>query len=102
MDNTVIRGASAYHIARGLQQRGYFHFRDIFHFGWEQAKYVLLGESHEQMASLRSEILNVIKGWSVAEMAQVGEEVYGEVLSLRVFPGTKAIIDDHLAQGHEV
>ena len=102
MDNTVIRGASAYHIARGLQQRGYFRFRDIFHFGWEQAKYVLLGESNEQMTSLRAEVLNIIKGWSVAEMAQVGEEVYDEVLSLRIFPGTKAIMDDHLAQGHQV
>src|SRR5690606_33053590 len=102
MDNTVIRGASAYHIARGLQQRGYFRLRDILHFGWEQAKYVLLGETHEQMDSLREEALSIIKGWSVAEMAQVGEEVYDEVLALRIYPGTKAIIDDHLAQGHEV
>lgn len=102
MDNTVIRGASAYHIARGLQQRGYFRFRDIFRFGWEQAKYVLLGESQEQMTNLRAEVLSVIKGWSAAEMAQVGEEVYDEVLSLRIFPGTKAIMDNHIAQGHQV
>lgn len=102
MDNTVIRGASAYHIARGLQQRGYFKFRDVFRFAWEQAKYVLLGETQEQMTNLRAEVLSVIKGWSAAEMAQVGEEVYDEVLALRIFPGTKAIMDDHLAKGHEV
>lgn len=102
MDNTVIRGASAYHIARGLQQRGYFKFRDVFRFAWEQAKYVLLGETQEQITSLRAEVLSVIKGWSAAEMAQVGEEVYDEVLALRIFPGTKAIMDDHLAKGHEV
>lgn len=102
VDNTIVRGASAYHIARGLRERGYFRTRDILHFGWEQFKYQVFGESHEQIADLRAEALSIIKGWSVAEMTAVGEEVYDEVLALRIFPGTKAIIDDHLGQGHEV
>ncbi|MFN3865811.1 MAG: HAD family hydrolase [Demequina sp.] len=102
VDNTIVRGASAYHIARGLQQRGYFRWHDILHFGWEQAKYTLFGESREQLDDLRDEALGVIKGWSGAEMAQVGEEVYDEVLALRIYPGTKAIIDNHRAQGHQV
>ncbi len=102
VDNTIIRGASAYHIARGLQKRGYFSYRDIFRFGWEQAKYNLFGETLEQMDQVREDALSVIKGWSVAEMSQVGEEVYDEVLALRIFPGTKAIIDGHLEQGHQV
>ena len=102
VDNTIIRGASSYHIARGLQQRGYFRSRDLIRFGWEQAKYTLFGETKEQIDDLREEALSIIKGWSVAEMEQVGEEVYDEVLSLRIFPGTKAIIDEHRAQGHQV
>ncbi|WNM24208.1 HAD family hydrolase [Demequina capsici] len=102
VDNTIIRGASAFHIARGLKQRGFFTNRDLFHFAWEQFKYNIFGESKEQMASLRSEALSIVKGWSVAEMNAIGEEVYDEVLALRIFPGTKAIIDEHRAQGHEV
>jgi len=102
VDNTVIRGASAFHIARGLKQRGYFRTRDILRFGWEQLKYLVLGESPEQMKALRTEALSIIKGWSVAEMAQIAEEVYDEILALRVFPGTKALIDEHRAQGHQV
>ncbi|WP_291378042.1 HAD-IB family hydrolase [Demequina sp.] len=102
VDNTIIRGASAFHIARGLKQRGYFRNRDLIRFGWEQLKYVVFGESQEQMTSVRSEALSIIKGWSVAEMAAIGEEVYDEILAMRIFPGTKALIDEHRAQGHEV
>lgn len=102
VDNTVIRGASAFHIARGLKQRGYFRNRDILRFAWEQLKYTILGETPEQMKAVRAEALLIIKGWSVAEMAQIAEEVYDEILAMRVFPGTKALIDEHRAQGHEV
>lgn len=102
VDNTIIRGASAFHIARGLKQRGYFRNRDLIRFGWEQLKYLVFGESPEQMTSVRTEALSIIKGWSVAEMAGIGEEVYDEILAMRIFPGTKALIDEHRAQGHEV
>ncbi len=102
VDNTIIRGASAFHIARGLKQRGFFSSRDMIKFGWEQGKYVLLGETKEQMDNLRTDGVSLVKGWSVAEMAAIGEEVYDEVLALRIFPGTKALLDGHLAQGHEV
>jgi len=102
VDNTVIRGASAFHIARGLKQRGYFRNRDIVRFGWEQLKYLIFGESNEQMETIKAEALSIIKGWSVAQMAQIGEEIYDEVLALRIFPGTKSLIDEHRAQGHQV
>lgn len=102
VDNTVIRGASAFHIARGLWQRDYFSALDILRLGVEQAQYVLFGETQEQMDRVRAHGLSIIKGWSVAEMTAVGEEVYDELLESRVYPGTKEIIDEHLEQGHEV
>lgn len=102
VDNTIIRGASAFHIARALKQRGYFGTRDIIKFGWEQGKYLVLGETEAQMETLRTDGVAIVKGWSVAEMAQIGEEVYDEVLALRIFPGTKKLLDDHLAKGHQV
>lgn len=102
VDNTIIRGASAFHIAQGLRQRGFFRKRDLIRFGWEQLKYLMFGESKEQMSSVRAEALSIIKGWSVAEMATIGEEVYDEIMALRIFPGTKALLDEHRAQGHEV
>ena len=102
VDNTIIRGASAYHIARGLRERGFFTRTDILRFAFEQAKYQLFGESHDQMDAVKAEASRIVKGWSVAEMSTVGEEVWDEVLASRVYSGTKAIIDEHLAKGHEV
>lgn len=102
VDNTVIRGASSYHIARALQRHGFFRTRDIARFAWEQAKYTMLGENREQIDDIREEALSIIKGWSVAEMIAVGEEVYDEILTHRIFPGTKALIDGHLEAGREV
>lgn len=102
VDNTVIRGASAFHIARGLRERGYFRTRDIIRFGWEQAKYLVFGESDEQTEALRNEAMSIVKGWSVAEMTAISEEIYDEILAMRIFPGTKALIDEHRAQGHDV
>lgn len=102
VDNTVVRGASAFHIARGLRRRGYFRVRDIIGFAWEQAKYLIMGETDEQIDRIRNGGLSLMRGWSVAEMTAIGEEIYDEMLALRIFPGTKALIDEHLAQGHEV
>ncbi len=102
VDNTIIRGASAYHIARGLRRRGFFTRRDVIGFAWEQLKYLVFGETKQQMNDLREEALSIIKGWSVAEMTSIAEDVYDEVLALRIFPGTKKILDGHLQQGHEV
>ncbi|WP_082110244.1 HAD family hydrolase [Demequina phytophila] len=102
VDNTVIRGASSFHIARGLWQRDYFSLKDILALFYEQSTYVLFGESKDQMDRIREHGLGIIKGWSVAEMTAVAEEVYDELLASRVYPGTKAIIDEHLALGHEV
>ncbi|WP_062070149.1 HAD family hydrolase [Demequina sediminicola] len=102
VDNTVIRGATSYHLARGLQRHGFFRAHDVLRFAWEQTRYVLLGENRDQINSLREEALSIIKGWTVAEMVAVAEEVYDEVLVSRIFPGTRALIDEHLSAGREV
>jgi HAD superfamily hydrolase (TIGR01490 family) len=102
VDNTIIRGASAYHIARGLHRRGYLRTTAIIRFGWRQLKYNLFGEKAAGIDNIRSEALSIIRGWSVAEMTTIGEEVYDEVLALRIFPATKGLLDAHIARGHEV
>jgi len=102
VDNTIIRGASAYHIARGLHRRGYLRTTAIIRFGWRQMKYTMFGEKAAGIDNIRSEALSIIRGWSVAEMTAIGEEVFDEVLALRIFPATKGLLDAHLARGHEV
>ncbi|MDR2722380.1 MAG: HAD-IB family hydrolase, partial [Cellulomonadaceae bacterium] len=102
VDNTVIRGASAYHLARELYRRKFFGTGDLLRFGIIQAKYLMFGESKKEIDTVRNRALSLIKGRSVAEVVSVGEEVYDTVLGLRIYPGTKKLIDDHLAAGHQV
>jgi HAD superfamily hydrolase (TIGR01490 family) len=102
VDNTVIRGASAYHLARALYQRKFFGTGDLLRFAFIQARYLLFGESKEQIDTVRERALSLIAGRSVAEVTAVGEEVYDTVLELRIFPGTKRLIDEHIAAGDQV
>lgn len=102
LDNTIIRGASAFHLAVGLRRRGFFGTRDLITFGLHQARYLLFGEDLDQIDQVRSRALSIVAGRSVAEMAAIGEEVWDEVLSLRIFPGTQALLTAHLDAGHQV
>src|SRR5690606_5145656 len=102
VDNTIIRGASAFHLGRGLYRRKFFSLWDLITFGVHQARYLIFGENTKQIAEVRHRALSIVAGHSVAEIAAIGEEVYDEVLSLRIFPGTQRVLDKHIAAGHEV
>ena len=54
VDNTIIRGASAFHLARALYQRRFFGTRDLLRFALIQAKYLVFGESRSQIETVRS------------------------------------------------
>jgi HAD superfamily hydrolase (TIGR01490 family) len=102
LDNTIIRGASAFHLAVGLRSRGFFSTWDLVTFAVHQARYLAFGENLHQIAIVRSRALSIVAGHSVAEIAAVGEEIWDEVLSLRIFPGTQALLTEHLEAGHQV
>jgi HAD superfamily hydrolase (TIGR01490 family) len=102
VDNTIIRGASAYHLSRGLREHGYLRNREIFRFAFEQFKYHLFGETKQQMETVTQQAPKFFAGWSAAEIIAIGEEVWDTVLTHRIFPGTKALIESHLERGHEV
>ncbi len=102
VDNTIIRGASAFHLAVGLYRRGFFRRGDIFTFAWHQSRYLLFGENKDQIDDVRNRALSIMTGHSVAEVVAIAEDVYDEVLALRIFPGTQRLLDQHLAAGHQV
>jgi len=102
VDNTIIRGASAFHLARALHKRGFFRYGDVLRAGLHNARYQMFGENRDQIDEIRSRALQIMTGHSVAEVVAIGEEVYDRVLELRIFPGTRKLLDDHLAAGHQV
>src|SRR5690625_1560402 len=87
VDNTIIRGASAFWLAQAMYARGFFTVADIIRFGWHQVAYMMFGENKRRIAAVRNRALSIVAGRSVAELAAVGEEVYDEVFTHRIYPG---------------
>ncbi len=103
VDNTVVRGASIFHLARGLYRRRFFTSRDIARFAWTQAKFRALGrEDAEDMAQARDAALGFIEGRSVEELSRAAEEVFDELMAHKVWPGTLALARMHLEAGQRV
>jgi HAD superfamily hydrolase (TIGR01490 family) len=102
VDNTVIRGASIFVLARGLWRRNFFGPRDIAAMAWKQARFIAVGENLEHLARIREQALTWVAGHSVAELTAIGEEVYDEAMARRVWPGTRALAMGHLERGQEV
>jgi HAD superfamily hydrolase (TIGR01490 family) len=102
VDNTIIRGASSFHLAVGLYRRAFFQRGDILRFAVHQFRYLAFGENREQIDEVRQRALEIMHGRSVAEVVAIAEDIYDEVLSLRIFPGTQRLLDQHLRAGHEV
>lgn len=102
VDNTIIRGASAFYLGRAMYKRGFFRKRDLWVFAFQQARYNLIGEDSQLISSTRNRALSLMRGHSVAEVVSLGEEVYDQVLANRIYPGTQRLLTQHLSAGHEV
>jgi HAD superfamily hydrolase (TIGR01490 family) len=103
VDNTVMQGASIFHLARGLHRREFFTTRDILSAAWKQAYFRVVGvEDPEHVAETRASALSFISGHTVAELEALGEEIFDEAMAHRIWPGTRALAQMHLDQGERV
>ncbi|WP_106397176.1 HAD family hydrolase [Actinocorallia populi] len=103
VDNTMIRGASIYHFARGLAKRKLFTTRDLAMFAWGQAAFRLRGtENTEHIGSAREAALSFVAGMSVDELVQLCEEIYDDVMADRIWQGTRTLALAHLEAGQQV
>jgi len=103
VDNTIMQGASIFHLARGLHRRKFFTTRDILGAAWKQAYFRVVGvEDPEHVAEARASALNFIKGHRVEDLESLGEEIFEEAMAHRIWPGTRALAQLHLDQGQRV
>ncbi|MGF6888020.1 HAD superfamily hydrolase (TIGR01490 family) [Nocardia sp. GAS34] len=103
VDNTMVQGASIVHFARGLAARKYFKTSDLMDMAWKQVKFRVTGkESKGDMASGKEKALSFIAGRSTAELAELGEEIYDEIIADKIWPGTRALAQMHLDAGQQV
>ena len=103
VDNTIMQGASIFHLAKGLHRRKFFTTRDILGAAWKQAYFRVVGvEDPDHVAEARTSALNFIKGHRVEELESLGEEIFDEAMAHRIWPGTRALAQLHLDQGQRV
>ena len=102
VDNTLLRGASIYHLGRGAFRRRMLGFRDLARFGWQQLRFIAVGENREHMASARERALELAGGRSEAELTELAEEVYDRYIEPKLWPETVDLAREHLSKGHEV
>lgn len=103
VDNTLVQGSSLVHFGRGLAARKYFTYGDLRRFVFAQAKFRLTGrENSEDVAAGRRKALAFIEGRSTAELVELGEEIYDEIIADKIWPGTRALAQMHLDAGQQV
>ncbi|WP_067136667.1 HAD family hydrolase [Microtetraspora malaysiensis] len=103
VDNTMMRGASIYHFARGLAARGLFTTNDLVRFALGQAWFRVRGnENPDHIAKAKETALAFVAGLKVDEVVHLGEEIYDEVMSDRIWAGTRALAQAHLDLGQRV
>ncbi|WP_208544136.1 HAD family hydrolase [Nocardioides seonyuensis] len=103
VDNTVMQGASIFHLARGLYRRKFFTTRDILGAAWKQAYFRVIGvEDPEHVAEARNSALSFIAGQHVSELESLVEEIFDEGMAHRIWPGTRALAQMHLDEGQRV
>lgn len=102
LDNTLLRGASLFYLAKGMYRRKFLRTRDILRFGYQQARFRLGAENPEHVDSARAAALSLIAGRTVDELAEMGEQTYTEIMAEKMWPETLELAQQHLDQGQRV
>lgn len=103
VDNTLMRGASIYHFARGLASRDLFTTRDLLRFAWGQTVFRVTGsEQPEHINAAREAALAFVAGHDVNDLVALCEEIYDETMANRIWEGARALIQGHLDAGRPV
>lgn len=103
VDNTLMRGASIYHFARGLAARKMFGPRDLLRLTWGQIAFRLRGaENADHIDAAREAALAFVAGHKVDDVVALGEEIYDDTMANRIWAGAQELTRQHLAAGQRV
>jgi HAD superfamily hydrolase (TIGR01490 family) len=103
VDNTMMQGASVYYLARGLAARRYFTTGDLIRFGIKQLRFRLLAaEDGDDVSHAREQALAFVAGRPVEQLRVLTEEIFDELMAERIWSGTHALAQMHIAAGQRV
>lgn len=102
VDNTLLHGASVYHLGRVAWKRGHLGWRDLSRFAWHQARFKSVGENPQHQLAVRDRALELVAGHSMFELEAIAVETYETYLQSLIMPKVLARAREHLEAGHEV
>ena len=102
VDNTLLRGASIFHVAKAARRRGLINVRDILRFAWHQATFLFIGENKRHLASVKDRALELLDGFQESELVVIANEVFERDIEPRLWPETVELTREHLRKGHDV
>ena len=103
VDNTIMVGASIFHFAKGLASRRFFTWRDLVSFGYHQVRFRVGGkETGSGMQLAQEAALAFVAGKRVDDIVALCEEIYDELMTERIWRGTLALAQAHIADGQRV
>jgi HAD superfamily hydrolase (TIGR01490 family) len=103
VDNTLMRGASIYHFARGLAERKMFGPRDLARLTLGQLAFRLRGaENADHIDAAREAALAFVAGHRVDDIVALGEEIYDDRMADRIWEGARELTQRHLQAGQRV
>lgn len=102
VDNTLLRGASLYHLSIGAWRKRLLTGRDVASFAWKQARFLAVGENGVHLATIRERALEVVVGYTRTDLVALSTEIVDARLLQRLWPETVAVARAHLKAGREV
>jgi len=103
VDNTLIRGASVFHLAVGLARQHYFTIPEIAQFSRKQVKFLVSGsEDLEDMESATAAALSFVEGRPVSQLMALSEGIFDDHMVDKLIPGSLALAQGHLDAGQRV
>lgn len=102
VDNTLMRGASAFHVGKGAFRKGMLGVRDVALFAWHDFRFVKVGENRQHLATVKERAMALLAGHSEREVTELAQDIFDRTIAPRLWPETVDLTREHLAKGHEV
>jgi phosphoserine phosphatase len=99
VDNTILRGSSAFLFGKAAFAAGFFSRRDFWRFAWSQTQFIWRGESADMISNIKDRALALIEGHKSADLTALTDEVYDLHIKTRLWPKPFALQKNMLPQG---
>lgn len=102
LDKTVIAKSSTLAFSKPFYKAGLLNKRTLVKAGIAQAVYMMVGADHDQLEKVRTQLMNLTRGWDATQIRELVRETVDEVVAPLVFAEALAIMDEHRREGRRV